>query len=105
MYIKLSQPLAADSPADEFDVKQIKKALNRLGYYIPYEKTGITGVPDAEMFTALKNFMRKLWAIKQQIQYTRDQAAIVFSQLEKAAKELEIEKNKLEECEKNEGKH
>lgn len=42
----------------EFDVKQIKKALNRLGYYQPYEKTGITGIPDANVFSALKSFQK-----------------------------------------------
>ena len=36
--------------------RQIKKALNRLGYYIPYEKTGITGIPDANVFAGLKKF-------------------------------------------------
>ena len=41
---------------DEFDVRQMKKALNRLGYYQPYEKTGITGIPDTEVFAALKSF-------------------------------------------------
>lgn len=32
--------------------------MNRLGYYQPYEKTGITGIPDTEIFEALKNFQR-----------------------------------------------
>ena len=58
MKIKLSKPFAANSAVDEFDVRQIKKALNRLGYYQPYEKTGITGIPDAAVFEALKAFQK-----------------------------------------------
>jgi peptidoglycan hydrolase-like protein with peptidoglycan-binding domain len=58
MKIELSKPFAADSAADEYDVRQMKKALNRLGYYVPYEKTGVTGIPDAEIFTALKAFQQ-----------------------------------------------
>lgn len=56
MPIRLCQPLAADSPADSYDVRQMKKALNQLGYYMPYAQTGITGIPDAAMFDALKTF-------------------------------------------------
>lgn len=56
MKIKLTKPFASNGKADEFDTRQIKKALNRLGYYIPYEKTGITGIPDADVFAGLKKF-------------------------------------------------
>ncbi len=56
MKIKLNKPFTANSAVDEFDVRQVKKALNRLGYYMPYEKTGITGIPDREVFAALKKF-------------------------------------------------
>lgn len=58
MKIKLNKPFAANSAVDEFDVRQIKKALNRLGYYQPYEKTGITGIPDTDVFSALKTFQK-----------------------------------------------
>jgi peptidoglycan hydrolase-like protein with peptidoglycan-binding domain len=58
MTIKLSKPFAPNSQVDEYDVRQIKKALNRLGYYQPYEKTGITGIPDREVFEALKEFQK-----------------------------------------------
>lgn len=58
MKIKLSKPFAANSAVDEFDVRQMKKALNRLGYYQPYEKTGITGIPDEGVFSALKSFQK-----------------------------------------------
>ena len=58
MEIKLKKSFAANVPADEYDVRQIKKALNRLGYYMPYEKTGITGIPDPAVFAALKSFQK-----------------------------------------------
>lgn len=58
MNIKLNKPFAANSAVDEFDVKQVKKALNRLGYYQPYEKVGITGIPDTDVFSALKSFQK-----------------------------------------------
>lgn len=56
MQIQLKQPFAGDSPADEYDVRQIKHALNRLGYYMPYEKVGMTEIPDTQVFQSLKNF-------------------------------------------------
>ena len=58
MTIRLNKPLAGNGGADESDVKQLKKALNRLGYYTPYEKVGITGIPDAGLFAALKKFQK-----------------------------------------------
>ncbi len=58
MTIQLSKPFARNSAVDEFDVRQLKKVLNRLGYYQPFEKTGVTGIPDAEIFDALRDFQR-----------------------------------------------
>ncbi len=58
MKIELLQPFAANSKADEFDVKKMKKALNRLGYYQPFEGVGITGIADKEVFDALKAFQK-----------------------------------------------
>ncbi len=58
MTIKLSKPFAPNSHVDEYDVRQIKKALNRLGYYQPYEKTGMTAIPDKEIFASLKSFQK-----------------------------------------------
>ena len=58
MQIKLSKPFASNGQVDEYDVKQMKKALNRLGYYQPYEKVGVSGIPDAEIFAALKSFQK-----------------------------------------------
>ncbi len=58
MKIELKTRLSADSAADEHDVRQLKKALNILGYYTPYEQTGITGTPDARLFSALKKFQK-----------------------------------------------
>ncbi len=58
MKIELNKPFAANAATDEFDVRQMKKALNRLGYYQPYEKTGITDIPDRAVFEALKTFQK-----------------------------------------------
>lgn len=35
MNIKLNKPFSSNSAVDPRDVRQIKVALNRLGYYIP----------------------------------------------------------------------
>jgi hypothetical protein len=58
MKIELSKPFLPNGAVDEYDVRQMKKALNRLGYYTPYEKIGITDIPDSAVFEALKNFQR-----------------------------------------------
>lgn len=58
MKIKLTHTFAPNTSVDEADVRQVKKVLNRLGYYMPYAKTGITGTPDSEMFAGLKAFQR-----------------------------------------------
>lgn len=56
MKIELNKPFAGNSPADEDDVRVMKRALNWLGYYTPFEKTGLTTIPDRDVFSALKNF-------------------------------------------------
>lgn len=58
MKIELSKPFASNSIVEEYDVVQMKKALNRLGYYEPYEKVGITGIADKGVFEALKKFQK-----------------------------------------------
>ncbi len=58
MTINLTRPFGPDSNVEEYDVRQIKKALNRLGYYQPYEKTGMAGIPDKEIFASLKTFQK-----------------------------------------------
>ncbi len=45
--------------------------------------------------------MQQVWAIKQKIQYFKNQRNIVFAQLEREAQELEDAQKILEECEKN----
>lgn len=35
-----------------------KVALNHLGYYTPYKETGITDIPDVQVFEALKTFQK-----------------------------------------------
>lgn len=44
MEITLKKLFASNTKVDEFDVKQMKKALNRLQYYYPPEDIGITGI-------------------------------------------------------------
>lgn len=58
MKIELSKPFASNSLVEEYDVVQVKKALNRLGYYFPYEKVGITGIADKGVFETLKKFQK-----------------------------------------------
>ena len=58
MKIELSKPFASNSLVEEYDVVQMKKALNRLGYYFPYEKVGITGIADKDVFETLKKFQK-----------------------------------------------
>lgn len=59
MPVSLSKPVAANSAADPFDARQLKKALNRLGFYQPLATTGITGIPDRALFDALKKFQTR----------------------------------------------
>lgn len=57
MEIILKGPLAADSAAGDFDVRQMKKALNRLGFYTPpYKDIGITGLTDNALFAAIRAY-------------------------------------------------
>lgn len=58
MTIKLTKNLAANGAADAYDARQVKNALNRLGHYTPYAKTGMTGIPDAALFTGLKKYQK-----------------------------------------------
>lgn len=56
MKIKLNKPFAANSAVDEGDVRTIKRGLNWLGYYTPYEKIGISPYPDQAIFEAIQKF-------------------------------------------------
>jgi len=56
MTIKLNKPLASNGGADEEDVRVLKRALNWLDYYTPYEKVGLTTIPDTSVFKAIKEF-------------------------------------------------
>lgn len=56
MTIKLNKSLASNGSANEEDVRVIKRALNWLGYYTPYEKVGLTTIPDTGVFKAIKAF-------------------------------------------------
>jgi hypothetical protein len=56
MRLKIEKELSPNASVDETDVLRMKAALNRLGYYFPHEKIGITGIPDGDLFAALKRF-------------------------------------------------
>jgi peptidoglycan hydrolase-like protein with peptidoglycan-binding domain len=58
MILNLTHPFASNGKADATDVRAMKKALNRLGYYVPFDKVGITDIADAAVFAGLKNFQR-----------------------------------------------
>lgn len=58
MEIKIKRAFSSNSTNDSFDILQMKKALNRLGYYTPLETTGITDTADQAVFDALKNFQK-----------------------------------------------
>lgn len=57
MEIRIQGPLAPDSAAGDFDVRQLKKALNRLGFYTPpHNDIGITGLTDNDLFSAIRTY-------------------------------------------------
>ena len=58
MEVALKKPVGKSS-AEDYDVRQLKKVLNRLGLYTPNPKTGMTGIPDAALFNGLKNFQKQ----------------------------------------------
>lgn len=58
MQLTLSRRVSQDTSALPDDVRHLKKALNRLGYYFPDEKFGITKIADVKMIEAIRNFQR-----------------------------------------------
>ena len=58
MEIRLKKFFSSNSKVDEYDVSKIKHALNRLGYYVPFEKVGMTGISDKAVFAGLKLFQK-----------------------------------------------
>jgi hypothetical protein len=59
MQATLNRPVSRNSiNNDPSDIQILKKILNRLGYYKPLEKTGITPYADEAMFQALSQFQR-----------------------------------------------
>ena len=55
MKITLNKPFASNTKVDEQDVRQVKRVLNRLGYYRP-AKQGLNNIADSSVFSALKQF-------------------------------------------------
>ncbi len=58
MSIQLTQPIVNSGTQDKWDIRQMKKALNRLGYYHPKTPAGVTGDADQALFDALKAYQR-----------------------------------------------
>lgn len=58
MQLVVTRRVSRDTKATPEDVRLLKKALNRLGYYYPNAKHGITKIADAAMIDALKAFQR-----------------------------------------------
>lgn len=56
--LKLNAPFQSNGAVNEFDVRQMKRALNHLGYYRPDEKLGATPIPERGIFEALRQFQR-----------------------------------------------
>lgn len=56
--IDLNKPFAANSAVDEGDVRPMKIALNRLGYYLPPKDFGATHIVDRDVFEGLKRFQK-----------------------------------------------
>jgi septal ring factor EnvC (AmiA/AmiB activator) len=73
--------------------------FNRLGILGDLLQQYFEGIISTELIKSAENFMQELWVIKQEIENTKDQISIVFAELEKAAKDIEKEKERLKECE------
>ena len=58
MIIELKRPFASNGEVDGGDVLRLKRALNRLGYYVPDKKIGITPIPDRAVFSGLEAFQK-----------------------------------------------
>ena len=58
MTIELNKPFSRNAPADEEDMRVVKRTLNWLGYYTPYKKIGLVDFPDAQIFESLKAFQK-----------------------------------------------
>lgn len=56
MRIELNKNFAPNSDVDGYDVRQMKKALNRLRYYMPPRDSGISAIIDGAVFKSLKQF-------------------------------------------------
>ncbi len=59
MALDLETYIGREKEADGYDIRKVKAALNRLGYYTPDETAGITQEAEPAFFTALKAFQRQ----------------------------------------------
>lgn len=56
MKLKINKPFRSNAHVDPFDTRQMKRALNLLGYYTPEKTIGIHDIVDKKVFTALEKF-------------------------------------------------
>lgn len=56
MSLTLTRRISPDTAADPQDTLILKRALNRLGFYVPLPETGITPYPDRTMIDAIRSF-------------------------------------------------
>jgi hypothetical protein len=56
MNLNIHNDIARDRNVDPADVLDLKKALNRLGYYQPHPKIGMNDIIDREVLRGLKSF-------------------------------------------------
>jgi hypothetical protein len=56
MALQINQELSSSAAAGHADVLQMKRALNRLGYYLPNPDIGMTDIPDRELFHGLNRY-------------------------------------------------
>lgn len=58
MQIALENIVRRNGKADDWDIRQLKKALNRLGYYMPDSQVGINGTPDQRLFAGITQYQK-----------------------------------------------
>jgi hypothetical protein len=60
MILNLNASLDSNAPANENDVLNTKRALNRLGLYTPTPSMGLHEFPDTRLFDSIRAFQSAL---------------------------------------------
>ena len=58
MPISLKKSVSSNANTDSGDVRHLKQALNRLGYYMPDRRIGISDTADTKLISAVKAFQK-----------------------------------------------